>query len=281
MQASLEKRSGDTIERNRVVRVANFLSLVGLRNGVPVIIDRVLSPSSDEIHKIPVKGLNYPLHFTSSHSDIAMTSEIVKAGTYELPGKDQLIDGYPIVDLGAFIGISSAYFASRYPSSKIYAVEPHPRNLEILQKNSSEYFGQITVLPKAISLDDEPLYLQNGQKNSIGHDATYEFRPTVPESPDAMAASPISPEELYKMVSAGHNYTGIGLLKINIEGYEKDLFSSQRFYPILNDTNVLIVEAHDRKISGASDAVKDATRRCGLVQFDKRGPFYFFIKTHD
>ena len=40
-----------------------------------------------------------------------------------------------IIDAGANIGIASIYFCLRYPSARVYAVEPNPDVLETLKKN--------------------------------------------------------------------------------------------------------------------------------------------------
>ena len=42
-----------------------------------------------------------------------------------------------IIDCGANIGISSLYFASIYPSARIYSVEADPENLAILKSNTT------------------------------------------------------------------------------------------------------------------------------------------------
>jgi len=40
-----------------------------------------------------------------------------------------------IIDIGAYIGISTLYFAARYPQAKILAVEPDPNNYACLKQN--------------------------------------------------------------------------------------------------------------------------------------------------
>ena len=42
-----------------------------------------------------------------------------------------------MIDAGAYIGDSSAYFASKYPDLKIVALEPHPANYAMAKRNSS------------------------------------------------------------------------------------------------------------------------------------------------
>lgn len=44
-----------------------------------------------------------------------------------------------IVDAGAHIGLSSVFFASKYPNATVIAIEPEPSNFEILLTNVSNY----------------------------------------------------------------------------------------------------------------------------------------------
>jgi FkbM family methyltransferase len=41
----------------------------------------------------------------------------------------------PIVDLGANIGVSTLWFAMKWPSSRIYSIEPDPENMRRLNQN--------------------------------------------------------------------------------------------------------------------------------------------------
>ena len=39
-----------------------------------------------------------------------------------------------IIDCGAYVGFSSAYFLTRFPSSHVVAIEPDPKNFSVLRK---------------------------------------------------------------------------------------------------------------------------------------------------
>jgi hypothetical protein len=73
----------------------------------------------------------------------------------------------------------------------------------------------------------------------------------------------------------------IGLLKMNIEGQEKDLLASRRMDTLLGLANIAIIEAHDRKQAGTSDIVLAAAGRSGMHQIDRRGAFHVFMGSYN
>src|SRR5437588_7740528 len=62
------------------------------------------------------------------------------------------LDPQTIVDLGANIGLASLYFAERFRSARIIAVEPFAPNVELLRQNLSALCasGRCTIVEKAI-----------------------------------------------------------------------------------------------------------------------------------
>lgn len=65
-----------------------------------------------------------------------------------------------ILDMGANIGMSALYFASKYPQAKIYAVEPDHENFQMLIMNtpglSIEYFQAAIEASEGISFLSDP-----------------------------------------------------------------------------------------------------------------------------
>jgi len=272
-----ENVAGGAFQRRmmRVRRTASLVGLVGVRQGVPMLAERLINPNADDLHTIRIKELEHPVHLTAAHSDIAMLNEIVGMRIYDLPGLEDKIDGNLIVDLGANIGVAASLFATRYPRSRVLAVEPHPRNVSLLERNLAAYDGRITAIPKAIGLESGRIGLVNPDVSNMGHHAVYEFR--TGQSDDGIAAEALTPEELIDLVEQQITHHGrIGLLKMNIEGEEKGLLASRRMDLLLQRTNVAIIEAHDRKLDGTSATVLTAAARTGLRQFDRRGSYYFF-----
>src|SRR5215472_3915980 len=55
-----------------------------------------------------------------------------------------------ILDLGANVGYSSAYFLTCFPTSRILAVEPDPENFQICRANLAKYGDRAEVLLGAV-----------------------------------------------------------------------------------------------------------------------------------
>lgn len=56
-----------------------------------------------------------------------------------------------VVDIGANIGISAAYFLSRSPDVKVYCWEPLPQNLVALALNTARFGERVVVTPHAVA----------------------------------------------------------------------------------------------------------------------------------
>lgn len=82
----------------------------------------------------------YPFHYRTGTTDLSAINEVLlrkgKSSEYHFP-----LEGVPevILDIGAHIGSSAVYFARLYPTARIYALEPHPDNFELLRKNVAPY----------------------------------------------------------------------------------------------------------------------------------------------
>ncbi len=258
-------------QHNRVAYLSWLLGVSGIRQTVRIVRGRLSGEKFDEQPLIAEDWrLDHPLNLTTAVADIATFVDIVRLGEYDLPQElDAVINGKPIIDIGANIGIFSAYSASRYPKSSVLAIEPHPRNFNILSQNALPYGLRTTILRRAFSLNQGDAALANPQVEELGHHVSYAFRDLLPASGEVTTAPTITPEDILRMLS----YSGqtIGLMKVDIEGAEADIFSSAQIDPLLQATSVLAIEQHDRKRPGCSAAIDDATGRNNLVPIGGKG----------
>lgn len=151
-----------------------------------------------------------------------------------------------IVDAGANVGYTSLYFAKQYPEAQIVAIEPDAANTAILKAHTISY-PKVKILqtglwhrPSSLRLVDE----------GYGH---YGFMvEEVPDgSPNSFSATSLT------AIMEENNWQTIDLLKLDVEGSEKEIFSAD-FAAWLPKTRCLFVELHDRKRKGASKAVFQA-----------------------
>lgn len=150
-----------------------------------------------------------------------------------------------IVDAGANIGAASIHFRREFPKAAIVAVEPDPGNADLLRRNVEPH--GVTVLEAA--LGSAPGHVSvSKSKNSWGirTQRADQGCPVVTMA-DAFAAAEGVP----------------WLAKIDIEGFESDVFS--RNLDWLDAVYAVILEPHDWLLPGSSESFQ---RAFGERQFD-------------
>jgi FkbM family methyltransferase len=138
-----------------------------------------------------------------------------------------------IIDCGANIGASSNFFQIIYPNSKIVAIEPDIENLKILYQNIK--FDDIQIIDTAIS--------STNKKFSIFRNNKKDFR-------SSFIKKKIDSSYKKKTITVGQVLKTYDLkiykpflIKIDIEGHEKELFKKNTKWVKLFD--VIIIELHD------------------------------------
>jgi FkbM family methyltransferase len=152
-----------------------------------------------------------------------------------------------IVDLGANIGASAAYFALRYPTARIFAVEPEPSNFEILSKNA-KLFPQVVPIHAAVWNREGRVEVRN---TGEGH---WSMRATEADTPDR---GPIRATTLQTLMQE-YRIMDIDLLKVDVEGAECEIFQDASAW--IDRVAVICTELHDRFRPGCSAVYRAATK---------------------
>jgi FkbM family methyltransferase len=135
----------------------------------------------------------------------------------ELYGKPSLNNVKIIVDCGANIGLASAYFLAKYPTSRVIGIEPDPINFILCKQNLNQFGNRVTLLNAAIWKAPGIVFLN---ENNLGTWASC-VSAQMDESANRIQALDIfSILELYDIAL-------IDILKIDIEGAELDIFSAE------------------------------------------------------
>lgn len=205
--------------------------------------------------------LREPLEVSSALCDILNLKEIIIDGAYSLhPELEAKVQGLPIIDIGAFVGISTTYFASLFPDSRVIAVEPQTRNYQKLIRNTFPYRDQIFTIKAAL-------------QSNFGRSDILESRNRHPYMPLFVAknSSDLVSQEVVTNVTPDTllnsgliDGSDIGILKIDIEGAERDIFTSGAINHLLYRSNILMVETHDQFVPGCSEAVNQVAMACDL-----------------
>jgi FkbM family methyltransferase len=226
--------------------IKRYYSLFGLRGLLFVIKSRLLKRRTQV--KLSLDGLKHPLYLRLRTSDVYLLSSILLNLEYELGAVPR---PKTIVDAGANIGLTSVFYANKYPEAKIIAVEPDCSNFEMLKRNT-EHYTNILPIQAALWKEDAQLVLSDP---GLDHES---FRTQADEGASSLQVrarvNGLTIDTLMKDLSL----SVIDLLKVDIEGSEKELFAHSSSW--VNKVGIIAVEFHDRFKPGCSDAVHAATR---------------------
>lgn len=176
------------------------------------------------------KEFQQNVYLRKKSSDIATFYQVLFNLEYQLTIKEE---PSVIIDLGANIGLASVFFLNKYPNSIVIAVEPEKSNFDCLLKNTKEYTN-IIAYNNGIWNKNANLEIKSSE---LGSWAFYvnEVEKEIPNSVKAISIN---------QIIENHSLKQIDILKIDIEGSEIELFSSnyETWLPI---TRMIIIELHD------------------------------------
>jgi FkbM family methyltransferase len=134
-----------------------------------------------------------------------------------------------IVDCGANIGITSLFFASRYPNATIYSIEPHPENFALLQQNVRTEKRIVPINAAVVSASSEVVRFSTD-------------RPSWGNMINGKGGGTEVPAITISQILTRFGLAGLDLLKVDIEGAEREIFENGEFLP---HVGLGIIELHD------------------------------------
>ncbi len=176
----------------------------------------------------------HPLLCRPSTSDFSVFQQIYIEREY------QCLDGRSNVDLvidcGANVGYSSAYFLSRFPGARVVAVEPEEGNYTMLERNLSAYGDRVTTMRCGIWSQTMGLCISEAR-----------YRDGLAWSTQIRACRPGEPAQIQAVVVddilTQSGADRISILKMDIEGAEGEVFAKgpPRW---LEKVDALVIELH-------------------------------------
>jgi FkbM family methyltransferase len=150
-----------------------------------------------------------------------------------------------ILDAGANIGLASIYFANKYPDAKIIALEPEQSNFKMLEMNVSAYPNVFPV--------QAALWNKNEEVSVIDTDlGKWGFVTETKDTSGRLQGITCHTVEAITVdkIMQNFNIETIDILKIDIEGAEKEVFSDSSAW--IERVDSIIVELHDSMKMGCS-----------------------------
>lgn len=172
------------------------------------------------------------VHVRKKTSDLNVFRQIFAFEQYKIRNLENM-EIESIVDLGANIGLSALDFSMRFPNAKVFAVEPEIHNYEMMVKNVAG-LDNVYCLNNAIWNSTKSLGVYDKGLGEYGY-VVSEENPREIGSIKSLTIDEIMQK---------FNLSKIDLLKIDIEGSEKELFSSN-YESWLPKVGCIIIELHD------------------------------------
>jgi FkbM family methyltransferase len=186
--------------------------------------------SNASLYALTSKKLRFRVEARRGTSDSRVFDQIFVENEYS--PLDRLKDVGLVIDCGANVGYSSAYFLSTYPQSFVIAVEPEEGNFDILTRNLRPYGDRSRAVRAAIWPNHETLRFKDlGER---GNEWSY----SVEQADQESGVKAITIPDLIEMSS----FERISILKVDIEGAELSLFKTNTEWLELVDN--LAIELH-------------------------------------
>lgn len=220
-----------------VIKLISLIRYYGILEGINIFLSLFWSKKSYFI--INSKVFKNKIYLRKGQSDPLIFEQIFCEQQYNFihPNPESV---KWIIDAGANIGLAAIYFSLKFPNSNIISIEPDKSNFELLKKNTSSY-SNIQCINAALWHKEEQLIINNKEEKSAG------FMVETLNQYNEGSLSGITIDNITDQFKIDH----ISLLKLDIEGAEKELFTHN---PSLwmEKTECIITELHDWLKSGTS-----------------------------
>ena len=176
------------------------------------------------------KRLAHPFYIRPGTKDVSVAiNNFVREeyGAMTPSGRPQVL-----VDGGAYIGDTSAYFLSCYSYLRTIALEPMADSLKMSRRNLAPYGDRVELRACALTADGAPVRMSGMQTGArIGTEGTLE-----------------APSVTIPQILAGLPEGRIDILKLDIEGAEGPIFA-QNPEAWLGRVGMIVIETHGPEIT--------------------------------
>lgn len=205
------------------------------------------------VRTISIKGTN--IYARTNTSDLSAAKDSLFDKEYE---NIRCSNPKVIIDGGAYIGTSAIFFAKKYPNALILAVEPEESNFNMLLKNTKKY-KNIVAIKAALWGDVGKKIIKYRYTGHWGYGIsdTHNRTETTGQEIDCVTVGSLMKK---------YSIDKIDLLKMNIEGGEKDVLENSSDW--IDTVNIMMVELHDRICMGCSRAFYLSTKDFKTIETD-------------
>lgn len=203
----------------------------------------------------PTRGIKHPVFVRLRTSDLELYKSILLESEYDYPVP---FSPRVIVDVGANCGMTSIFYANKYPDAKIVAVEPEPSNYAALVRNAARYSNIVPMHAALWNVNGQVEVFPGGPMKR-----KWAFRVRTGAGCRAVTLPTLMQET---------GMETIDILKIDVEGAEREIFAGCDW---MEKVRLLAIELHDRYFPGCSDVVNEVTASYRKTQ---RGSVTFYCR---
>ena len=189
--------------------------------------------------RMRIKGIG-PVYIRPGESDLSAFSQVFVDESYDISRFTQhrlLVTSYelilragciPVIDAGANAGAASLWFARLFPEAKILAIEPNPGVIPVLKQNVALH-PNIVIVEAVVGCGSGARSDRFDPRPGVGARSS--------RAEEGVAVLTIA--DLLARFPRGK----IFIAKIDIEGFEKDLFTANTAW--VDEVACIFIELHD------------------------------------
>ncbi|MFK7969149.1 MAG: FkbM family methyltransferase [Bacteroidia bacterium] len=192
---------------------------------------------------VSIPGVAHPILLRAKTSDQTVLRQIFFKKEYDLPYE---VSPSVIIDTGANIGLTSIYFANKYPQARIVSVEPEDGNYALLCDNVQHYAN---IEPMKVGIWNKRAHVEivDNPETETG------FQIKEVSGPTQRSLETVSIGDILEQ----KNISNVDILKMDIEGSEKEVFEAE-VKSWISKVDVLVIEFHDRMKAGTAKSFFEA-----------------------
>jgi FkbM family methyltransferase len=187
------------------------------------------------------KHAKFPLDCRANTSDRDVFDQIFLNREYRC--LDDVHEARLIIDCGAYVGYSASYLLTRFPNAYLIAVEPDPENFAILKTNLAPYKNTCRAICSAVWSKPVGLVVSEVPFGD-GREWARTVREARPDEKPTMTGVNIG------TLLNNSGFDRISILKIDIEGAESNVFSSD-YESWIEKVDNLVIELHSEGCGAA------------------------------
>ena len=221
-----------------LVFLARFVALWRVMGFTSAVRSFGLARRSSRLIRVAVKQLGRDLHFRG-RADFGMLTHLYDPNYRIIDTASRPVG--TIIDAGANIGLESLRFRHNHPDARIVAIEPDIENFALLRRNCGDD-PRIELFNLALWSGPATLALRQGSNNEA-------FQVTT----EAGAGPKVEALSIENILTR-FDWPRIGILKLDIEGAEHEIFSTgaERW---IDRVDCIIMEISDHDRAGTTQSL--------------------------